>query len=524
MKKKFEAVFDGRNMDSADILAEIFANRGIDDIGDFLNPTADSLIPLDRLHNIKKAFDLLDNALDNEDEILVYADTDTDGCTSASIMYRYIKNFTDNIKVYINKGKAHGVEDYDFTKESAGLVIIVDSINSPDVYNAIGKPTIVLDHHILLGTAEEYNGVALVSSANDYPNPELSGAGVTWKFCKYCDDMYFTDYADNLADLAATGIVADMCSMASPENRYICDLGLSNLKNVGISKVNGTYRFDAQAISFGIAPLVNACNRLNENELALSLFMNDDEAQTKETVKQLRAFKDEQNEIVASIIPTLTKQYEAQAQDNILIFTYEVEDDISISGLLGNKLSGIYQRPCIVLKHTDEGYAGSARGYGTENFKQMIDSTGLAWTGGHENACGIKIKDEDYDRFVSAIKALCADYQLSVNNSADVEIDIEQISDDMINRFKQVNIISGDGFEPIKVLIKGITDYEVGDMSKGKHLKLTVGGITIIKWNYTGGFDEFDGRPVTVIGTLDMSYFGRTLYRQVIIEDYKIGE
>ena len=61
-------------------------------------------------------------------------------------------------------------------------------------------------------------------------------------------------------------------------------------------------------------------------------------------------------------------------------------------------------------------------------------------------------------------------------------------------------------------------------MSNGKHLKIVSGDVTLIKWNFTGNYKEFDGRPLTVIGGLDSSYFGRKFTKQIIINDYKLGD
>jgi hypothetical protein len=57
-------------------------------------------------------------------------------------------------------------------------------------------------------------------------------------------------------------------------------------------------------------------------------------------------------------------------------------------------------------------------------------------------------------------------------------------------------------------------------MSGGKHLKISVGDLLIIKWNYQGDFEEFDGRPFSIIGGLSSGFLGRTFYKQIIIDDY----
>src|SRR5574344_1741656 len=103
MKKQWGVKFDGRGLGSGEIISTIFDKRGIDDCSHFLNPNEDDLIPLDRLHNIDKAFEIIDEGLTMGYKFLVYADVDCDGATSGAIMIRYLRNFTDNLDWYINK-------------------------------------------------------------------------------------------------------------------------------------------------------------------------------------------------------------------------------------------------------------------------------------------------------------------------------------------------------------------------------------------------------------------------------------
>lgn len=519
MKKQWNVSLDGRGLESGEIISAIFDNKGIQDNEHFLNPNEDDLLPLEQLHNIAKAFDIVDEGLLMGDKFLIYADVDCDGATAGAIMIRYLRNFTDKIEWHINEGKEHGVENYDVSKCDADIIIIVDSINEPQCYEKFkDKQVIILDHHII---PENFNAdVTLVSSANDYPNSQLSGAGVTWKFCKYCDKMFLTDYANKLTDLATCGIIADMMDMTSAENRYICSCGFKNVQNSGIKKINGSYKFDSQSISFGIAPLINAANRLSLNSTALNLFITDDEKEISQIAKALKSAKEKQNTIVQKIMPSIKEQAGIQLQNKVMFFVTDVE--ASISGLLGNQLTARYKRPVFVLKKTNIGYAGSGRGYGVDDLKALVDSTGLAWTGGHENAFGIEIADENYIQFQQKMTEILANVEFTETATADVEINLEQVTDTLISNFKTVNQISGEGFKPLKVLIRNITDYEVGNMSGGKHLKISVGDLVIIKWNYQGDFSEFDGRPFSIIGGLNSGYFGRTYYKQIIIDDYMI--
>ena len=349
---------------------------------------------------------------------------------------------------------------------------------------------------------------------------QLSGAGVVWKFCRYIDEMELDNRADDLADLAACGVIADMCDMSVPENRAICDKGLSNPQSLAIKQINGSYPFNAQAVSFGIAPLVNAAQRLRKNRLALDLFLSDDADEVKRLVKELKQCKEEQNEIVEMLLPEIMLQAQDQIDNKVICVV--IDTDADVSGLLGNKLMAMYQRPVLVLKNLDTEYGGSGRGYGIEDFMTYVNDTGVAKAEGHPNAFGVIVDKDNLPDLLLRLDSALRDVEFKVVNEADVLVDIEQIDDVLINNFKAIDRISGTGFKPLTVMLQGVEDYIVGNMSKGKHLKLDCGGVLLIKWNFDGDWNEFNGRPVDVIGTLTSGYFGKTFYRQVIVQDYRV--
>lgn len=520
MKREWMAIADCRELDNTEIIDKICEIRGIEDLSEFLHPTEDDMIPLDKLQGIDNAYKAVENAIDNNSHIVILADTDCDGITSGAIMYHYLHNFTNNIEVVINKGKKHGVEDLE---TDADLLVVVDSINKADEYRKFtdkGTQVVVLDHHILPDEYEAYSHIFLVSSAYKYPNPELSGAGVVWKFCKYLDEMFLTDYADEIVDLAACGIVADMMDMSVPENRYIVYEGLTHPNNLGIKSIVGTYKFDSQSITFSIASMVNACNRMNQNELALRAFLTDDENEVKQLVKDMKEVKEQQNELVAQLMPELTEKAEQQLDRKMMIFIIDTE--YGIAGLLANKLMDIYKRPILILKHDEDGYAGSMRACGIDNFALMVNETGLAECEGHELAAGIFISDENYADFVESIDKKLSSVEFEERVVADVQLDIEQINTQLIDNVKALDFVSGSkGFKPVTVMITDINDFESSSMSQGKHLKLITDNCLVIKWN---DCPDLSCKAVDVIGGLNGGRFGRNYFNQVIINEYKVRE
>jgi single-stranded-DNA-specific exonuclease len=381
---------------------------------------------------------------------------------------------------------------------------------------------------------ERTGRITLVSSAVDYPNPALSGSATTWKLCAYCDWLELDDYSDDLVDLATCGLIADMVDVGveSPENRYICSKGFNNQVNPAIKKINGSYEFNSQAVSFGIAPLVNASNRMNENEKAVELFLSEDSKKITKLVNDLKLCKESQNLEIADVMPILEEQAESQLDKKVMFFF--IETNAEVKGLIGNKLLEKYQRPVIVLSNRIEideetgeitryEYFGSARAVGVSSFKAYMDNTGLVSTGGHENACGVWFNVDVLDEFKNALENALKDVEFVQETVADIQISPEQITDDLIKKIKLLDKISGQGWPQISVMVSDITDYRVGAMSAMKHLKLISndGRTLFIKWNFNSDWDQFDG-PVSAIGSLNSGFFGRDYYKQLIMSDWKV--
>lgn len=546
MEKKWTVKYDCRGMDTGEIIDTILADRGVENVSALLYPDEECLIPFEEMKNIKRAADIITKNIELDGSFFVHFDTDTDGVSAGSIAVRWLRNHTDRVSYGINQGKEHGIANLNLELlKDVDVLWIVDSIETKifpyeRVLAAGVKQIIITDHHLVSKSMqkqmERTGQIALVSSAVDYPNPALSGSGTTWKLCAYMDWTELDDYSDNLVDLASTGLIADMVNVGveSPENRYIAYKGFNNQVNPALKKINGSYEFNSQAVSFGIAPLVNASNRMNENEKAVELFLSEDSKEITRLVNDLKSCKEYQNLEIADVMPELEAQAESQMDKKVMFFF--IETNAEVKGLIGNKLLEKYQRPVVVLgnrinvnEETGEvdkhEYFGSARAVGVRSFKEYMDNTGMVSTGGHENACGVWFDAEVLEDFQNALEDALKDVEFIQETTVDIQIDQDQITDDLIRQLKMLNRISGQGWPQISVMVSGITDYQVGAMSNMKHLKLIAdnGKLLYIKWNFNSDWDQFDG-PVSAIGTLDSGCFGRTYYRQLIINDFKVDK
>ena len=531
MKTSYNIKADCRGMLESDIFDTIMQQRGIEDVEHFLNPTEKDMLPLKNLVNIRKAYDILMHHIDNKNDILLLADTDTDGITSGTIMARYLRSMGVECTTLINEGKAHGLLGQDLDRfNGADLLIIVDSLDAnTEHYSKLkeqGMDIIVLDHHAVNPDVPYDDYITLVTSQINYDNPALSGAGVVWKFCKYIDEQELTDYVDELVDLAACGLVADMVDMTNMENRYIVSKGLEKINNPALKKIIGSYEFNSTAIAFSVAPLVNAANRLNKNEYALNTFLSDDNKEVLSNMKILKQCKEDQNNIISELIQDIIKQCDKQLDKKMI--TVFIESEFGIAGLIGNKILEKYQRPLLILKDCGDIYSGSMRSIGVEDFRQMCEDSGLAEAKGHESASGITIKKCDFEKFCEYIEKELSQVDFSIEVDVDIKINVNDITRSLVDKIKSIDRVSGTGFKPIKCLVEGMTNYEVGQMSDYKHLVLKPNDYTqFIKWNFNGSFEDFEdysmlNEEIQVVGNLDSGFFGRKFVLKVICDEINV--
>ena len=533
MKKKLNVKNDCSGMFSEEIIETILESRGVKDPEHFLNPTAKDILPYEAMYKITDAAKIVCDGISNGKKFYVNIDSDTDGVSSGAIIVRYLRALGCNVDWHVSIGKTHGTSDELLDKletSKPDILIIVDSLDS-DITNYIkiknmGIKTIVLDHHIVEPEIPYDDYVCLVSSNRYYPNPELSGSGTVWKFVKYLDLILGTIEADDLIDLAACGIVSDMMDMSDKhmENRALVSFGLQNLQNPAMKKIIGGYEYNSNSYSYSVAPLINASCRYNKNEDAVKAFLADDNKEVLKYIRVLKDCKDKQTEEIADMMPDVIQQAEEQLDKKMIVII--IETDSGIYGLLANQMLSKYKRPIMVLKEGYAGYSGSCRSIGCGNFKAICDDTGLGLFGGHEEAFGVvNIYYNDFDAFREAIETKLSNIEFETEVDIDVSLELGDISKDLVAKLKELDKISGNGFKPIRGLIR-VDNYEASTMSKGKHLVVSPNSwFKFIKWNSGESMlEEMEdhamfGDELGFVGTFDMGFLGRDFSIRMIVDD-----
>lgn len=273
-------------------LTNLLTARGVTDLNAYLEPTAANLNEPHLLNNIEQGKKWLEETLrKSNSEILLVVDCDVDGYTSAAIIYLYIKSIKPDQTIYyvLHEHKQHGLQDHidDILNEERkfDLVILPDSSSNDYVYHEqlgqLGMKCLILDHHEIDDDQpiSEYACIINNQISPNYPNKDLTGAGVTWQFCRYMDEHGWNGNSASLLDLAALGVCGDMGSILNLENRYIMIEGFKHIRNYffkcAIDKQGYSMNYEVTPISvaFYIVPLMNALIRVGTMDEKGRLFL-----------------------------------------------------------------------------------------------------------------------------------------------------------------------------------------------------------------------------------------------------------
>lgn len=556
----------------------ILLNRGIENWKQYLNLNEDCTHDFNLLDNIDKAVSCFINHIEKKSRIHIIVDSDVDGYTSASMVYRYIKHLGEDINVTysLHTKKQHGISEDVEIPDDCELLIVPDA-GSNDIeqckeLTGKGIDVIILDHHI----CDKQNDFAIVVNNQmcDYPNKNFCGAGIVYKFIKAVDEELWEDYADKMLDIVALGNISDVMDMRECETRYYVDLGLTKIRSklfkALIEKqsysMNGVVNITS--VQFYVTPILNAMIRVGsaeDKDLLFRAFIETDEVfkykkrgETEESDEDIytraarlcynaknRQGKDVQKGVDA--IDEVIKEKEIYKDKVMFINVSDILGE-TLTGLVAIKIAEKYNRPCLLLrrqKAREDGslyYGGSCRNFDNspiESLKDFLDSTGtFEFVQGHDNAAGISIPRENVAKSIEMCNERLSDIDFQKCFNVDFDINASDLSVGFIKAIDEMKDIFGQGIKEPLVHIKNIPIWSESFFVMGKNSNswkvINDEGYVFVKFNvdvdkdevlqiYNSNLDreeEYSLGSIDVVGTVSINNYNNILTPQIIIKDY----
>lgn len=490
-------------------IAKLLINRGIntyDSAKEFFRPSIDKLHDPFLMKGMTNAIDRIQDAIGNNEKILIYGDYDVDGTTSVALVFQYLRSFTSNLEYYIpdRYKEGYGVSnigvDYAI-KNDFSLIIALDcgvkAVEKVKRAKESKVDFIICDHH----TPGEIlpNAIILNPKQKDcsYPFKELCGCGVGFKLVQGLNDTFALPFSEieYLLDLVMVAIGADMVSVMG-ENRIMAYHGLKKLnKNprIGFSVLlelaGKKAPLTVTDVVFNIAPRINAAGRIDSGNKAVELLLATSIQDAESIGKEINNYNLERRRIESEITEEALKMIEADEfyKDSFSTVIFNKNWHKGVIGIVASRIIEKYYKPTIVLTESNGNAVGSVRSIkGLDVYNVLTKCSHLLEQfGGHKFAAGLTMKIANIGEFRHLFNDLVKKELRKQDLVELVEIEEEILLSDIFQNnklnqipkfyriLKQFAPFGPDNMKPI-FISKNVHAKSKPKLLKDAHLKMSV--------------------------------------------------
>ena len=531
------------------LIATILSNKGIvekEDINKFLNPTRNDFHDPYEMPDMEIAVERILKAKENNEKVIIYGDYDVDGITSITVLKSYLKDIGIDASYYIpnrlDEGYGLNIPAIEkIASEGYDLLITVDCgiscVEEVKKAKELGMETIVTDHHEVGDVLPD--ALAVVDCKrrdNKYKCRDLAGVGVAFKLAQALSMKLGLDEKSYLKylDIVCIGTISDIVPLVD-ENRVISKLGLmliNQTRNIGLKAIlnaSGYKNIDSTAVSFGVAPRLNACGRMGNADEALKLFLSKDEEEVRELTTSLNNYNRIRQETEKNIYEeAIMKIEKEQLNKNKAIVVSGNNWHHGVIGIVSSKITEMYFKPSILLCVEDDIAKGSGRsvpGFDLHNALMRCQEV-LERFGGHAMAVGLTLNKENVEKFKEKIEQIAEEEhieQIIPLIKIDAKVNLCEVNKEMVESLKMLEPFGESNKMPI-FLFKNLKIDSIRALSEGKHLKLTLKDnnviVNAIGFNMGNLANDYRiGDKIDVVGNLEINSYNGLDNIQINLKD-----
>lgn len=424
-------------------VAEILARRGVESEQELELKLKHLLAPT--MKGLPEAIQLIDQAIDTGQKIVIVGDYDADGATSTTLMVLALRDMGAHVEYLVpdrfkyGYGLTPAIADLAFANFTPDLLITVDNgISSHEGVKQAqdhSMQVIITDHHLTTKPTPTAEAVVNPNQLGcDFPSKALAGVGVAFYVLANLSTHRkklgkSSTVITNYLDLVALGTYADVASL-DYNNRILVDAGLKRIQQhlcrPGISALleiagRDAATLKAQDLGFVLGPRINAAGRMETMDIGIECLLAPDLATAYPLAEQLNQLNVERRQVEGKIKQeALTELEKIQLDENTLpaaLIMFEQHWHQGVIGIVAGRLKEQFHRPSIVFAADEDGIhiKGSARSIEGIHIRDSIERIAeqyphlVSHFGGHAAAAGLTIKKQHFAEFKQVFEQLIAE-------------------------------------------------------------------------------------------------------------------
>ena len=373
-----------------------------------------------QIKNLAKAARRIRKAIENNEKIVLFSDSDLDGTTSLIILEEAIKAAGGQVLARFFPDRNE--EGYGFTKKglkylkkyAPGLLILSDCgiSNTQEIKEAerLGFETIIIDHHEILVDLPSASIIVNPKQKGDkYPFKFLAACGICLKLSReLLGENIPSALEQDIFTLAAIGTIADKMPQKE-DNKLIIKEGLSYFPFSSRPGLRIFFDMYPDLSSREVVQKIVSFLQITAVKKHLTesyIFLNT--SNQKKLQVMLRRFTAEQKSR-AEAITEIINQIKKEDLTGSLPVIIKKSKNISaaLTGAIASRVYAEFKKPSFIFAWRGEIIRGSARSgkkiSTTDALKKC--SLFLETFGGHPPASGFSLKKKNFKSFEKCLKA-----------------------------------------------------------------------------------------------------------------------
>jgi len=431
-------------------------------------------------------------AIDRGEKIAVFGDYDVDGITATCLLTDFLRSCGAQCVPYIpgRLEEGYGLNPIAINQlhgEGVKLIVTVDcgttAVEEALLCKSLGIDLVITDHHEC--KEELPDAIAVVDPHRPdcgYPHKVLSGVGVAFKLASaLCSGQ--EEILSRYADMVCLGTVADVMPLTG-ENRVFVSRGLEFLRNTkrpGLAALMRQAGSDpasltASSVGYTLAPRINAAGRMGQIDLAIGLFLTDNEEEGEAFAKALCDLNRQRQSVESEIYEQALQMLPEEGMPPAIVLADDTWHQ-GVVGIVASRIAEEYCCPTFLICLDGEHGKASSRSYGGFNlFSALTELSDLLESyGGHELAAGFTIHRDQIPVFREKICALAqayyADGSVRTVLDADCAIRPELMTIPNIDALRRLEPCGCGCPKPVLVM-EDMQVERITPVGNGKHLRL----------------------------------------------------